>query len=237
MTFSIVMADPNWPYYVWSEKGKGRSAENHYRTSPLDEIKQVPIPDLFGKNGHLCLWATYPNLPMAFEVAQHWGFKYTTVLFTLVKLNKRYLENETAKAKRILAAERKRRGEKKMMVSEAMVSAIVEASVLSAMQSSFFIGNGHYTRANPELCILFTKGKPISRQSKAVRNLIVTPFEKHSKKPDEANARIDQLWGLETPKAELYARRIYPGWTCLGDEIDGLKLEVSIPQTIKSRAA
>ena len=236
MTFDIVMADPNWPYYVWSEKGKGRSAENHYKTSPLDEIKNVPVPDLFGKNGHLCMWATYPNLPMAFEVAQYWGFRYTTVLFTLVKLNKNYLENETSKTRRFLRQHKPPKGEKQV-VSPAMVEVLVSTSVFDSMQSSFFVGNGHYTRANPELCLLFTKGKPISRQSKSVRNLIVTPFEKHSKKPDEANRRIDQLWGLDISKAELYARRIYPGWTCLGDEIDGRKLEVSIPETIASRVA
>ena len=54
------------------------------------------------------------------------------------------------------------------------------------MEKLFFMGLGYYTRSNPEICLLFTKGKPLKRVSKSVRNLIVTPIERHSKKPEEA---------------------------------------------------
>ena len=30
--YSVIYADPPWSYKVWSDKGKGRSAENHYPT-------------------------------------------------------------------------------------------------------------------------------------------------------------------------------------------------------------
>ena len=48
---------------------------------------------------------------------------------------------------------------------------------------------GYYTRSNPEMCLLATKGKP-KRLSKSVRQLIVSKLEQHSKKPDEIRNRI-----------------------------------------------
>ena len=32
MQFNILYVDPPWAYKVYSKKGQGRSAENHYRT-------------------------------------------------------------------------------------------------------------------------------------------------------------------------------------------------------------
>jgi len=83
--FSIVLADPPWSYRVWSEKGKGRSAENHYSTMSVKDICALPVADIAAKDSALFLWATFPNLPEAFEVIKAWGFTYKTVAFTWVK--------------------------------------------------------------------------------------------------------------------------------------------------------
>ena len=58
-----------------------------------------------------------------------------------------------------------------------------------------------------------------------------TPVEQHSKKPDEVRCRIERLMG-DVPRVELFARRQYDGWVCLGDEIDGLDIRDAI-QKIK----
>lgn len=44
-----------------------------------------------------------------------------------------------------------------------------------------FMGMGRWTRANAELCLIATKGKP-SRISASVRSIVETPIERHSKK-------------------------------------------------------
>ena len=80
------------------------------------------------------------------------------------------------------------------------------------------IGMGHYTRANAEICLLATRGSP-KRVSKSVRQLIVSPVEEHSKKPDEARDRIVQLFG-DVPRIELFARRRADGWDAWGNEIE-----------------
>src|SRR5215471_10355247 len=56
---------------------------------------------------------------------------------------------------------------------------------------SFPIGTGYWTRANPELCLLGTRGSP-KRLSAAVRNLIIAPRREHSVKSDEAYERVEQ---------------------------------------------
>ena len=44
-------------------------------------------------------------------------------------------------------------------------------------------------------------------------------FEAHSKKPEEARRRIEQLMG-DVPRIELFARRKSPGWAVWGNELE-----------------
>jgi N6-adenosine-specific RNA methylase IME4 len=73
----------------------------------------------------------------------------------------------------------------------------------------FPIGCGYYTRANPEMCLLATRGKPLERKSKAVRELITAPRREHSRKPGEAYDRIEALF--DGPYLEMFARQSRPG--------------------------
>ena len=82
---------------------------------------------------------------------------------------------------------------------------------------SLFWGMGYWTRANAEICILATKGSP-KRYSKRVHQVIVSHIEEHSKKPEEARKRIEQLMG-DVPRIELFARRETPGWDVWGNEV------------------
>ena len=60
--------------------------------------------------------------------------------------------------------------------------------------SSLFWGMGHWTRANVELCLLATKGTP-KRQSASVHQVVISPVEEHSKKPDIVREKIIELAG------------------------------------------
>ena len=44
--YSVIYADPPWRYKVYSKKGLGRSAESHYPTMSLEDIKALPIGEL-----------------------------------------------------------------------------------------------------------------------------------------------------------------------------------------------
>lgn len=80
----------------------------------------------------------------------------------------------------------------------------------------FHTGLGYWTRANPEQCLLATRGKP-QRKSKSVRRLVVSPRREHSRKPDEVRMRIEQL--VPGPYLELWAREKHENWDSHGDQV------------------
>ncbi len=83
--------------------------------------------------------------------------------------------------------------------------------------ADFFTGLGFWTRANPELCLLATRGHPKRRRAD-VRKLMISPRREHSRKPDEAYERIEAL--CEGPYLEMFARSARPGWDRWGAEAD-----------------
>jgi len=180
--YNIIYADPPWTFKTYSDKGKGRSAEQHYECMTLSDIKDLPIKDIAADDCVLFLWITDPYLEKAFDVLKSWEFIYKTVGFYWFKTNKD--------------------------------------------QIKFFTGLGYWTRANPEQCLLATRGKP-KRISKSVQKLLDSDYEKdivsmrreHSRKPDEARKRIVELMG-DLPRIELFAREQIDGWDAWGMEIN-----------------
>ena len=82
---------------------------------------------------------------------------------------------------------------------------------------SLFWGLGYWTRANQEICLLATKGKP-KRFSKSVHQVVYEPIREHSRKPDCIRDRIVELCG-DLPRIELFARQKIDGWDCWGNEV------------------
>jgi N6-adenosine-specific RNA methylase IME4 len=80
-----------------------------------------------------------------------------------------------------------------------------------------YMGLGYWTRANSEVCLLATRGKP-KRLNADVRQAIVEPRRQHSRKPDCVPARIERL--VAGPYLELFARTTRPGWTVWGNQTD-----------------
>lgn len=161
MPYGVIYADPPWGFKTHSEKGLGRSADAHYDTMSLEDIKALPVADLAAPDCVLLLWVTDPFLFKAKEVIDAWKFEYKTVGFYWAK------------------------------------------SPLS------WFGTGYWTRANPELCLLATRGHP-KRQNAGVRKLVVSPRREHSRKPDEIHSYIERL--CVGPYLELFARTRYPNW-------------------------
>ena len=87
--YQIIYADPPWKYKVYSEKGKGRSAENHYPTMSIEDICKLPVNKIASDDCVLFMWMTFPTLKEGLKVIEEWGFKYKTVAFVWVKQNKK----------------------------------------------------------------------------------------------------------------------------------------------------
>lgn len=159
---------------MWSRKGAGRSAETHYPTMRMEDIKALPVGELAARDCALFLWITLPMLREAWSVMEAWGFRFKTVAFVWIKTNRK--------------------------------------------SPGLFWGMGYWTRANAELCLLATRGHP-RRQARNVHQVIISPVEEHSKKPDEARHRIEALMG-DVPRIELFARQSPPGWDVWGNEVE-----------------
>ena len=175
--FDLIYADPPWSFKTYSDKGKGKSPDNHYPVLDIEEIKKLNIGSIVNKDSVLLLWATPSMLMYAIDTISAWGFTYKTIAFTWIKTNKKNTD-------------------------------------------SLFWGCGYYTRQNTEICLLATRGNVLPRESHSVHQVVISPVEAHSKKPDEVMKRIEQLFG-DIKRVELFARRETPGWVCVGNEITG----------------
>ena len=80
-----------------------------------------------------------------------------------------------------------------------------------------FMGMGRWTRANAEVCLLATKGKP-KRINAGIRQIIESVPEKHSKKPNIVRDKIVELCG-DLPRIELFARNQTDKWDSWGNEV------------------
>jgi N6-adenosine-specific RNA methylase IME4 len=79
-----------------------------------------------------------------------------------------------------------------------------------------FFGCGAWTRANSELCLIATRGH-IQRLDATISQVIESPIEEHSKKPDIVRDLIEKLVG-KLPRVELFCRNPKDGWDIWGNE-------------------
>lgn len=84
-----------------------------------------------------------------------------------------------------------------------------------AADSPFF-GCGAWTRANSELCLLATRGS-VQRLDATISQIVESPIEEHSKKPDIVRELIERLVG-KLPRVELFCRHPAEGWDVWGNE-------------------
>jgi len=78
------------------------------------------------------------------------------------------------------------------------------------------MGLGRWTRGNTEFCLLSTKGKP-KRIHQGISQLIKSPIQTHSKKPDIVRNKIIQLMGNQS-RIELFARQKTDEWDVWGND-------------------
>jgi N6-adenosine-specific RNA methylase IME4 len=197
--FGVIVADPQWGRTVYSEEtGMDRHAGNHYpvakgdQSTQDDAIKALPVASIAAKDCVLGLWCTEPWRGEA--VMQAWGFAPVAYF---------------------------------IWVKDIVVSDPGDNGMLRSGQHLEVIGAaglGYWNRDRCEIMLIGTRGKPIcpapgtqgervwfARRGEhaAVREDI------HSDKPDCALEWFERHWP-NTPKIELNARRVRPGWSAWG---------------------
>ena len=89
------------------------------------------------------------------------------------------------------------------------------ADEMFLVPAHFHVGMGYTSRKNTEILLLGRRGAP-KRNSKSIRELMIAARRQHSRKPDEAVARIEAY--CDGPRLELFARESRPGWSTWGLE-------------------
>ena len=88
--YKIIYAAPPWEYSdVMTWKIMAGGVSHHYKTMDIEAIKALPIANIADDDCILFLWATFPNLQWGLDVIKAWGFKYKTLGFSWIKLNKK----------------------------------------------------------------------------------------------------------------------------------------------------
>lgn len=202
--FNILTVDPPWRCNSRANhKTRFRGgAYGHYPLMATKDICSLPVANIVAENAILFLWATFPMITDALEVVQAWGFQYCTIGFLWAKLNPGRAAYPRMK----------------------LVQELYSRGLIGFLDWLRFYGVGYYAASNCEPCLLARKGSALKPTSK-VSSLILAPRGLHSSKPEIAQDRIEIMYPLDSYNhLELFGRRSRPGWTCLGNDIDGMNI-------------
>jgi len=80
LSYDVIVADPPWPFDLYSNKGNHKSAAAHYSVMSIEDISALPVGHLARGDCLMLLWVTAPQLLVGAEVMKGWGFAYKTNL-------------------------------------------------------------------------------------------------------------------------------------------------------------
>jgi N6-adenosine-specific RNA methylase IME4 len=220
--YNIIYADPPWPYKVYSrDTGSGRSAESHYNTMSIEDIKSLPVGSIAADNAVLFLWVTNPTLEYAFEVIRAWGFTYKTVAFNWLKINKKadswfwgmgFWSRANGEELWIALKE----NSPKPYICDVDMNALMP------------MNNDDDEVLTTQKLLIASKGHP-KRLHAGIHQIVDSPviidrIGEHSAKPPIFRDLIIKLMG-PLPRVELFAREKIDGWDRWGNEVESTPLE------------
>ncbi len=204
--YNVIYSDPPWKYDDKMHAGE-RGVDYKYSTMTLSDICSLPVNRIADENSRLFMWTTMPFIFEAEKVMNAWGFEYKTCAFVWIKTNPK----GTAAMKELNKLFGDFHAEGKKVGIEDLLPYLIKLC---------FMGNGSYTRSNAEICLLGKRGK-LERKSAGVRSVVFAPIGKHSAKPPEIRKYINELYGEETSKVELFGRgQAADGWDIWGDQAE-----------------
>lgn len=198
--FGCLLADPPWRFATYSEKGRGRSPDG---PAAVRNLSRQNRPERHYATMTLDDIKALPVLQSAAKDCVLFMWAVDPMIPEALEVGKAW--GFTYKTVGFYWVKERRE-------TSSRGSAFSEPDF-----ARFPMGTGYWTRANPEMCLLFTRGKP-KRISASVRKLLIAPRREHSRKPDEQYDRIARL--VDGPYLELFARRQRKNWRIWGDDTE-----------------
>ena len=86
--YQIIYADPPWSWKTYSDKGRKKTPDRHYKLMDAGNLMSMPVMNIADRNGcALFMWVQDANLEQGLELGSAWGFKYKTIAFVWDKQN------------------------------------------------------------------------------------------------------------------------------------------------------
>lgn len=203
--FSCILADPPWRFATFSPKGRGRSPDGPLSAAQLRNASRQNRPERHYATMSMDDLMALPVADSAAKDCVLLMWAVDPMIPEAIALGRQW--GFTYKTVGFYWAKTRK--------------ATSTRGTSDDEQTRFPMGTGYWTRANPESCLLFTRGRP-KRVATDVRKLIVAPRREHSRKPDEQYERIERL--VAGPYLEMFARQAWPGWSAWGNQVE--KFEV-----------
>ena len=80
--YDVILSDPPWSYRNTRTRA---AAVRHYKPMKIKDVKNLPISSITSEKCALFLWATPPNIQVALDVIDSWGFTFKTFAWTWLK--------------------------------------------------------------------------------------------------------------------------------------------------------
>lgn len=219
--YEVIYADPPWSY---ANKATRASADDHYATMSIDDLKAMPVADIAAKDAVLFLWWTPTHAAEALELVKAWGFKFKNMnAFTWCKLNRKVTERLSLRLGQFRAGYGDNASTSKAGMTRENIGDAEE--LLNLVLGEAFMGMGNYTRGNAECVLVATRGKTLDRRAKNIKQMVIEPLAEHSSKPVAVTERIEKLYP-HAEKLEMFARTNREGWDAFGNE-DGVEYAVT----------
>lgn len=199
--FGCILADPPWRFATFSPKGRGRSPDGFLTAEQMRNLSRQNNPERHYATMSIDEIKGMPVADVAGKDCLLMMWAVDPLLPQALEVGKAW--GFTFKTVGFVWAKERRTTSRRGDDME------------HSHHKQFPMGTGYWTRANPELCLLFTKGRP-KRLSAAVRKLLIAPRREHSRKPDQQYEAIERL--VAGPYLELFSRSEREGWSSWGNQ-------------------
>lgn len=229
--FNVIVADPPWFFFdglKMSDTPRGAAA--NYSLMKNEDIKSLSVKELVDPTGAiLALWVPSSLLQEGLDTINAWGFKHKQT-YIWVKNKKDPMSLLRTHAMKFIKYALK----SKSFSNKDYLDGLISTFDMFNMNNLLAFGMGRLFRQTHEICLIGTNNNGIykSLKNKSQRSVSFGENLKHSAKPEHLQDSLELMFPSSN-KLELFARRIRPDWTCLGNEVcNGEDIRVSLSKLI-----
>jgi N6-adenosine-specific RNA methylase IME4 len=208
MKFNLIISDPAWSFedkLTMSDVKRGAEAQYESVMSHQDII-DIKVKDIVDDNAIMALWVPSALIDVGLKALENYGFDYKQTFIWVKSKNEPLLKLK----KQIKKAFKNNDDEEKILK-------LIDNFDMNDTMKCYL---GRVFRQTHEIALIGTRGKTSNdRLNKSQISVFIGENPKHSEKPYVLHDRLEKMYPNYKNKLELFARKEYKDWYCLGNEI------------------